>query len=71
MLINASRKIRRHTGVERAVGRSGQDVDEGLSVHFTSREQGRSRLKAGMTEPSEVQLADVQFSLSYKVLGVR
>ena len=53
VLPDARGQVRGHAGIERAVGRLRQDVDARLpvGVHGVSKEEGGSRLKAGMTLP--------------------
>ncbi len=50
MLVDAAEQVRRDARVEGAVRRSGEQIYAGMAVHGRSREQGGSRLKAGMTE---------------------
>jgi hypothetical protein len=50
MLPNATGQVRGYAGVQRAVGRPSKQVDTGLTFHAQSKEQGRSRLEAGMAD---------------------
>ena len=56
MLMNATQEVRSHACVQRAVGCSGEQINAGLSFHIPTRQQGGSRLKAGMTWTDETRL---------------